>query len=214
MCGFFTKFIAQNQNFMKHVLLASSLALSALLSQAQETLQIGAPLPKGEVKMKDVSGNLVSLNDIKTASGLLVMFTCNTCPYVKANQGRTRDICQFAMDKNIGVILLNSNEGMRQDGDSYADMQAYAKEQQYKWNYAVDSHNELADAFGAHRTPECFLFDGNGKLLYHGAIDNGPADPATVTRSHLKEALNEMLSGKQVSVKESRSVGCNIKRKG
>lgn len=199
---------------MKQILLASFFVLSTFCSLAQETLQIGAPLPKGDIKMKDVSGNLVSLNDLKTANGLLVMFTCNTCPYVKANQGRTREICQYALDKNIGVILLNSNEGTRQDGDSYADMQAYAKEQQYKWSYAVDSRNELADAFGANRTPECFLFDGNGKLLYHGAIDNGPADPATVTRSHLKEALNEMLGGKQVSVKESRSVGCNIKRKG
>lgn len=199
---------------MKRILLASFFVLSAICSLAQEALQIGAPLPKGEIKMKDVSGNLVSLNDLKTANGLLVMFTCNTCPYVRANQGRTREICQYAMDKNIGVILLNSNEGTRQDGDSYADMQAYAKEQQYKWSYAVDSRNELADAFGANRTPECFLFDGNGKLIYHGAIDNGPADPATVTRSHLKEALNEMLTGKQVSVKESRSVGCNIKRKG
>ena len=199
---------------MKPFLLAFFLAVSVLWGRAQETLQIGAPLPKGEVKMKDISGNLVSLNDLKTANGLLVMFSCNTCPYVKANQSRTREICQYAMDKNIGVILLNSNEGTRQDGDSYADMQAYAKEQQYKWGYAVDSHNELADAFGANRTPECFLFDGNGKLLYHGAIDNGPADPAAVTRSHLKEALNEMLTGKQVTVKESRSVGCNIKRKG
>ncbi|MBE7169896.1 MAG: thioredoxin family protein [Williamsia sp.] len=199
---------------MKSFLLAVLLAVSVLYVRAQEILQIGAPLPKGDIKMKDVSGNLVSLNDIKTGNGLLVMFSCNTCPYVRANQGRTREICQYAMEKSIGVILLNSNEGTRGDGDSYADMQAYAKEQGYKWSYAVDSHNELADAFGANRTPECFLFDATGKLLYHGAIDNGPADPATVTRAHLKEALNEMLAGKPVSVKESRSVGCNIKRKG
>ena len=190
------------------------LTATAFVCRAQQGLEIGAAIPKGDIKMKDVAGNLVSLNDIKTNNGLLVMFSCNTCPYVMKNQSRTREICQLAIDKGLGVILLNSNEGTRQDGDSYADMQTYAREQQYKWSYAVDSHNELADAFGANRTPECFLFDAGGKLLYHGAIDNSPADPSSVTRSHLKEALNEMVSGKPVSVKESRSVGCNIKRKG
>jgi hypothetical protein len=163
--------------------------------------------------MKDVSGTLVSLNQIKTANGLLVMFSCNTCPYVKRNESRTREILQYALDKNIGVIMLNSNEGNREAGDSYADMQQYAKDQNYAWKYVMDSHNELADAFGANRTPECFLFDGVGKLVYHGAIDNSPADSKNVTRVHLKEAINEMLSGKEVSVKESRSVGCTIARR-
>ncbi len=199
---------------MKQLFMMVFFAAAAFVCRAQQGLEIGSAIPKGEIKMKDVSGNLVSLNEIKTANGLLVMFTCNTCPYVIKNQARTREICQLAMEKGLGVILLNSNEGTRQDGDSYADMQAYAREQQYKWSYVVDSHNELADAFGANRTPECFLFDGSGKLLYHGAIDNSPADISSVTRSHLKEALTEMASGKPVSVKESRSVGCNIKRKG
>lgn len=199
---------------MKTNLLLTFFVVSVMSCLAQEGLQIGSPIPKADIRMKDVSGNLVSLNDVKTPNGLLVMFSCNTCPYVMKNQARTREICQYAMDKNIGVILLNSNEGTRQDGDSYADMQSYAREQQYKWSYAVDSHNELADAFSANRTPECFLFDGNGKLLYHGAIDNSPADISSITRSHLKEALTEMVSGRPVSVKESRSVGCNIKRKG
>ena len=198
---------------MKYLLLMAFFAFSASGSLAQEGLQIGSLLPKGDIRMKDVSGNLVSFNDLKSANGLLVMFSCNTCPYVIKNQVRTRELCQYALDKNIGVILLNSNEGTRQDGDSYADMQAYAKEQQYKWSYVVDSHNEMADAFGAHRTPECFLFDSQGKLLYHGGIDNSPADESAVTRAHLKEAFNEMLTGKSISVKESRSVGCNIKRK-
>ena len=93
-------------------------------------------------------------------------------------------------------------------------MQNYANAQAYKWHYVVDSNNELADAFGANRTPECYLFNKEGILIYHGAIDDNPADDSKVTRSHLKEAINEMLDGKNVSVKESRSVGCGIKRKG
>jgi hypothetical protein len=91
-------------------------------------------------------------------------------------------------------------------------MKNYAKAQAYNWYYAVDKNNELADAFGANRTPECFLFDKNGKLVYHGAIDDNPTDEGSVNRHHLKEAINELVNGKDVSVKETKSVGCNIKR--
>jgi thioredoxin-related protein len=176
-------------------------------------LPIGSSMPKGNVKMKDVSGKLVALNDVKTDNGLLVMFSCNTCPYVVKNQGRTRELFEYLRSKQIGGIILNANEGSRDNDDSYKAMQNYANAQAYKWYYVVDSNNELADAFGANRTPECYLFNKDGILIYHGAIDDNPADDSKVTRSHLKEAINEMLDGKNVSVKESRSVGCGIKRK-
>jgi AhpC/TSA family len=177
-------------------------------------LPLGADIPKPDVKMKDVSGSLVSLKEAKAANGLLVMFSCNTCPYVIKNQGRTNVICGYAKGKNIGVILLNANEGGRRSGESFADMQQYARTQEYNWYYALDSENEIADAFGATRTPECFLFNKDGKLVYHGAIDDSPADINEVKRSHLKEAINEMTGGNAVSIKESRSIGCSIRRKG
>jgi thioredoxin-related protein len=191
----------------------SLLFLGTLSMSAQNVLPFGASLPRSELKMKDVSGELVSLNEVKTSNGILVMFSCNTCPYVMRNQDRTREICEYAQSRQLGVILLNSNEASREAGDSYADMQNYAKQQDYKWKYVVDSHNELADAMGANRTPECFLFDRNARLVYHGAIDNSPADVSKVTRAHLKEAIDEMLGGKDVSVKETRSVGCTIQRR-
>ncbi|RYZ48042.1 MAG: redoxin domain-containing protein, partial [Chitinophagaceae bacterium] len=112
---------------------------------------------------------------------------------------------------DIGVILVNSNEAQRDSDDSFEAMKQYAKDQGYNWYYVVDQKNALADAFGATRTPENFLFNKEGKLVYHGAIDDNP-DEAGVTRKHLKEAVDEMLNGKEVSVKTSRSVGCMIKR--
>ena len=200
---------------MKKLLFAlTAVAALTAFNTNEAPLPIGAAMPKGDVKMKDVSGKTVSLQDAKTANGLLVMFTCNTCPYVIKNQGRTKEVCKYAIDKKIGVILLNSNEANRASDDSYAEMQSYAKNQGYDWYYAVDGDNVLADAFGADRTPECFLFDKDGKLVYHGAIDDNPGDVSSVSRTHLKEALNEMMAGKDVSVKQSRSVGCGIKRKG
>lgn len=201
---------------MKTKLINLFLGLFVLSSSvhAQNGLPIGSTLPKATIKMKDVSGKLVSLADAKESNGLLVMFSCNTCPYVIRNQQRTKEICEFAKSKNIGVIILNANEGNRSNDDSFASMKEYAKEQNYKWFYAVDSNNDLADAFGANRTPECFLFDKSSKLVYHGAIDDSPSDETKVGRHHLQEAMNETLAGKPVTVKESRSVGCAIKRKG
>ncbi len=193
--------------------IAACIALTAF-NLPVGVLPIGAEMPKADVMMKDISGDLVSLKQVRDANGLLVMFSCNTCPYVIKNQGRTKSICTYAKAKSIGVILLNSNEGGRRSGESLADMQRYAKEQGYSYFYALDSENELADAFGATRTPECFLFDKNNKLVYHGAIDDSPPDINEVKRTHLKDAINELIIGKDISVKESRSIGCAIRRKG
>jgi len=200
---------------MKKILVSLVVIAMTLLSFSPQYagLPIGSPMPKGNVKMKDISGKIVSLDDVKTTNGLLVMFSCNTCPYVVKNQGRTKELFEYIQTKQIGGIILNSNEGARNNEDSYKAMQKYAADQGYKWYYVLDSNNELADAFGANRTPECYLFNKEGILVYHGAIDDNPADDSKVSRSHLKEAINEMLDGKNVSVTESRSIGCGIKRK-
>jgi len=187
-------------------------AIALLAFTFSDPLPIGSGVPKANNKLKDISGKEITLKDATKENGLLVMFSCNTCPVVRNNQARTKEICEFAMKESIGVVLLNSNEADRGSSESLAAMQQYAKNQGYNWYYAEDRNNELADAFGATRTPECFLFDKNGKLVYHGAIDDSPSDAASVKRRHLKEAINEVLAGKEVSVKQSRSVGCSIKR--
>ncbi len=200
---------------MKKIIFISSVMLVTALTAFKITsvLPLGSALPKGEVTMKDIREEDISMKDAARKNGLLVMFTCNTCPYVVKNQERTRAICKYALQNNIGVILLNSNEGDRDGGNSFAAMRQYAKTQNYEWYYVVDKNNEIADAFGANRTPENFLFDKNLKLVYHGAIDNNPSDAGRVTRQHLKEAINDILSGKEIVVKESRSMGCTINRK-
>jgi hypothetical protein len=199
---------------MKKILMLISLpiVLLAFSTRSFFSLPIGSGLPKPDLKLMDISGKDVTLGGSQKANGLLVMFSCNTCPVVIANQSRTNGICQYAGTKDIGVVLLNSNEGNRSESESLAAMQDYAKEQNYKWAYAVDKNSELANAFGANRTPECFLFDKSGKLVYHGAIDDNPSDINGVSRHHLQQAIDEMVSGKPITVKESRSIGCTIKR--
>jgi thioredoxin-related protein len=187
--------------------------LSFAFTTSNDVLPIGASIPKPELRLKDISGKEISLKDAKKKNGLLVMFSCNTCPWVIKNQSRTIEAANYALSKEIGVILLNSNEGSRDDADSYSEMKQYAAVQGYKWYYAVDANNVLADEFGANRTPECFLFNAEGKHVYHGAIDDNPGDASNVNRKHLKVAMDEMIAGKNVSVKESRSMGCQIRRK-
>jgi peroxiredoxin len=199
--------------YMKKLLIAVFSFFAVAVCNAQgNTLSIGSSAPLSDVKLKDISGKDVSIKDAMQGNGVLVMFSCNTCPYVIRNQARTKQLAAFAKENNIGVILLNSNEGSRDGSDSYADMQSYARQQGYNFYYAVDTDSRLANAFGATRTPEVYLFNSAGTLQYKGAIDDNPSDAGNVRRGHAREAITEMLAGKAISVKESRSVGCAIKR--
>jgi len=177
-----------------------------------EPLPIGSTMPKADLKMKDVSGKKVSIKKAMEDKGVLVIFSCNTCPYVIKNEQRIFEICEYAQKMDLGVIVINSNEAYRKDDDSYDAMKKYAASHNYKWAYVVDEKSEMADAFGAKRTPECFLFNNKSVLVYHGAIDDNPADENAVTKTYLKEAITALSSGKDIEIKESKSVGCAIKR--
>jgi len=200
---------------MKKLLIPAlaALAFSSLAFTFGDPLPIGSSMPMADTKLKDISGKEIAIKDVKKEHGILVMFSCNTCPFVIKNQERTIAAGEFAKKMNIGFIVLNSNEAQRTSDDSFSAMQAYAKEQKYNWNYVVDAENRVADAFGAMRTPECFLFDKDLKLVYHGAIDDNPSDPSNVTRNYLEEAMTAVVAGKEIIKKESKSVGCTIKRK-
>ena len=207
-----SKLNMQKSNILSLAFLLPVLALFAFSIKFADPLAIGSALPKGELKLQDISGKEITLKGSMQENGLLVMFSCNTCPVVIANQERAREICKYAMAKKVGVVVLNSNEANRDGSESAEAMKQYAKGQGYSWSYAVDKNNEIADAFGANRTPECFLFDKNGKLVYHGAIDDNPQNADKVNKTHLKNAINEVAEGKEVTTKTTRSVGCSIKR--
>ena len=195
------------------ILFAGFLFALLAFQSGNVVLPIGAEMPKANQQMKDISGKQVSMKNALKGNGVLVMFSCNTCPYVVKNEQRIITAGESAAKLNIGFIIINSNEAYRETEDSFEAMKAYAAEKKYNWYYVVDQNSEVADAFGANRTPECFLFDKNLTLAYHGAIDDNPSDETAVKRQHLREAMMELSSGKSIAVKESRSVGCTIKRK-
>jgi AhpC/TSA family len=185
--------------------------VSMMLKPAE--LSIGDKAPSPDTKMTDISGKSISFNDAKKKNGLLVVFSCNTCPWVIKNQEVATEGYSYALSKEVGVIVLNSNEAQRGDADSKEAMKQYSKDQNYKWPYVMDDNSTMANAFGAKVTPECYLFDKDMKLVYHGAITDNPKTPAESTRDHLKVAIDELVSGKDVSMKTSKAMGCGIKRK-
>lgn len=193
------------------LLVVCGFLLSFINTTVNAELALNAPPPMADTKMKDVSGKSVSLNDVKTSQGLLVIFSCNTCPYVKLNEGRIRDITALCQKQGLGCIIINSNEAQRTEDDSFDEMVKFAKAQNYTCPYVVDASSKMADAFGATRTPQCFLFNNKG-LVYKGAIDDNVKDPAQVKDYYIKDAIEAMLKGNAPKIQETKSIGCTIKR--
>jgi len=184
-----------------------------------ETIAIGAKAPKTDLKMKATLGKDVTLFDTKKDKGLLVVFSCNTCPFVVGGEdsegweGRYSELQKSCDSEGIGMILVNSNEAKRSKGDNLEDMTKRAKEHGFSSSiYALDKNSELADAFGARTTPHVFLFDKDMKLVYKGAIDDNVDKAASVSQPYLNNALKNLGGGKAIEPAETRPVGCGIKR--
>jgi thioredoxin-related protein len=193
------------------LLVACGFLLSFINTTASAELGLNAPIPMADEKMKDVSGKEVSLNTAKTSKGLLVIFSCNTCPYVKLSEGRIKELSDDCAKQGIGCIIINSNEAQRTEEDSFDAMVKYAAAQKLTCAYAVDVNSKLADAFGAAKTPQCFLFNSKG-LIYKGAIDDNPKDPAAAKVHYLKDAINALVKNETPKMQETKSIGCTIKR--
>ncbi|MFY7971645.1 MAG: redoxin family protein [Flavobacteriales bacterium] len=212
---------------MKKILFAGGFMLALIAAVAfkpvandPESLAIGASAPMTTTKMQSTAGKDLSLADIKRGNGLLVVFSCNTCPFVVGAEGygdgwegRYMELKKFADANQVGMVLVNSNEGKREKGDNLNDMKARSKEKGFDAiAYVLDENSALANAFGARTTPHVFLFDKNFKLVYKGSIDDNNESPSLVKEHYLKNAIGNMANGKPVPVAETKPVGCSIKR--
>lgn len=177
-------------------------------------LPIGSAMPKPTVKMKDaVSGKEVCLNDAKKENGLVVIFSCNTCPFVVKYEDRMKACYETAVKSKMGYILINSNEALREKEDSFEAMKTHAKDNGYKFSYVVDNSSQLADDFGATRTPHVFIFDKNRKCVYHGGIDDNANEASSAKEHYLIDAITAIAAGKTITNHSTKSIGCTIKRK-
>jgi len=190
----------------------SFVALAALMTVAASAfgLNIGDKAPSTSVKMKGVDGKEVSIADAAGKEGTLVVFSCNHCPFVKAWQDRIASVGNAAKSKGVGVIVINSNDPTDYPEDNFAEMQKRAQQLGFTFPYVVDATSDVARAFDATRTPEAFLFDKDGKLVYHGAIDDSK-EANQVSKHFLQDAVDAAVAGKAVPVAETKFVGCGIK---
>ncbi|MCD6010744.1 MAG: thioredoxin family protein [Flavipsychrobacter sp.] len=197
---------------MKITILAIAVLFATTIAFAQG-INPGDDLPSGEIVLKNTNGKATSLKGAAGKNGLLVIFSCNTCPYVIKNEPVIKKTLEYAAANNIGVVIINSNEARRDGDDSYDAMAKYAKSQNFKVPYLADDNSRLADLFGAMHTPQLFLFNNKMKLAYKGAMNDNPGNPGGATKTFIEDAINAVVAGKDPDPNTTRSVGCSIKRK-
>lgn len=190
---------------------ASAAVPVATRAPANETLAIGEPAPMTHVKMRGVDGKEYSIAGVAGKHGTLVIFSCNSCPWVVAWEPRIARIGNTYQEKGFGVIVINSNDPSAAPVDSYEAMVERARERGFEFPYVVDATSDVARAFGATRTPEVFLLDAGGRLAYHGVIDDNAFEPSNVGKRFLEDALEALMAGAEVPVKETKALGCTIK---
>jgi peroxiredoxin len=176
-----------------------------------KTLQIGSTIPN--FNLLSIDGKKYSLDTFKDKKALIIIFSCNHCPYVQAYENRIMAIQNDYEEKGVSVVAINSNDAVQYPDDSFDEMKKRAALKKFNFVYVRDENQSAAKNFDAAHTPEIFLFNEERKLVYHGKIDDNWQEEQKVKTKYLREALDEMLSGKEISVPETYSIGCTIKWK-
>lgn len=182
------------------------------IAQKNSPLELGSIIPMSKELMTNINDEKMSLNNNFNDNGLLVVFSCNTCPFVVMWEDRYRQLEKTCRLNKVGMVYINSNEAKRDGDDSKEAMKGYAKSMEYTFPYLIDQNSAIANAFGAKTTPHIYLFDKNKKLVYKGAIDDNFRDISQVEETYLLDAIQQMVSGVNIKIKETNAKGCSIKR--
>lgn len=182
---------------------------------APHPLAIGSAAPAFG-PLRGVDGRAYSLSDFAPANALIIVFSCNHCPYVQAYEGRMIALQSAYGTQGVRLVAVNSNETANYPEDNFEEMAKRARTQGFNFPYLRDEDQRVAEAFGATHTPEFFLFcreraDDTFRLRYHGKMDDNYQNPGAVTERYLEDALKSVLAGKPVAVAETHSIGCTIK---
>lgn len=151
-----------------------------------------------------------TLESYGDAAVLVLVQSCNHCPYVQAWEGRMKAIQRDYADRGVTLVAVNSNDPDRYPEDSFDEMGRRSKREGFNFDYLWDEDQSLVRALGAERTPEVFAFDGDRRLVYHGAIDDS-RDESAVTQQYLRDALNAVLDGREPPISETPPSGCSVK---
>ena len=161
---------------------------------------------------KNVDSDILSLTEIMGSNGAIITFTCNHCPYVVGSESRIEKIAAKARENNIGFIGINSNDPVNYESDSWPNMVKRASKGM-TYAYLHDADQSIATLYGAERTPEFYFVNASGTVVYRGRLDDSPRDPAHATTSELSDAIDSLVSGKEISEPRTQSIGCSVKWK-
>lgn len=175
-------------------------------------LELGTSLPP--FRLRDLDGKVATSNDFGDAPGLLVVFICPHCPFVRHIRGEFARAAGEFQRRGIVVIAINSNDAAAFPEDGPEGMRQEAQEVGYTFRYFFDDTQEVAKAFRAACTPDFFLFDGRQRLVYRGQFDDSrPKSEIPVTGQDLRGAVEALLAGRPIPAAQKPSLGCNIKWK-
>lgn len=170
-------------------------------------MPLGTPAPAFTLP-EPSSGKDYHMQDLLKVKGLLVMFICNHCPYVKHIDYGLQALGEDYANAEIGIVAINANDAENYPQDAPERM----AEKQYPFPYLYDQTQQVAKAYGAVCTPEFFLFDGELRCVYRGQFDfSRPGNPFPVTGDHVRTAMDALLRGQPVTTEQHPSIGCNIK---
>jgi peroxiredoxin len=172
------------------------------------TLDLGEKAP--DFDLPGVDGRKYSLGSFKDKSVLVVIFSCNHCPYVKDYEGRMVSIQKDYANKGVQFVAINSNDVKAYPEDGFQEMVKRAKEKGFNFPYLRDESQEVVEAYGGVCTPHVFAFDNARSLRYRGRIDDS-RDTGKVTSHDLRNALDDLVSGAEVRIPDTRPFGCSIK---
>jgi thioredoxin-related protein len=181
-------------------------------------LSVGTVMPLQDQELRNIEDKSAKLKDLMGEKGLIFIFTSNTCPFVvggKNFEGWEKSyngLYELAQKLGFNLVLLNSNEAKRDNGDGLVDMKKRAAEMSYKMPYFYDGNSLVANAFGAKTTPHVFFFNKEYKLVYTGSIDNQMEQNKKRHTDYLIDAMNIVSKGKKVKMSSTPPIGCSIKR--
>lgn len=203
---------------MKTIKILGALAIVAFMCAFTISDAIPTGYKIGDVatdfSLKNVDGKKVSLKDMKNAKGYIVVFTCNHCPYAVAYEDRIIALDKKYSKKGYPVVAINPNNPAKQPADSFEKMQERAREKKFSFPYLLDEGQKIFPQYGATKTPHVYVLEKTGKgnvVRYIGAIDDNYEDVAAVKNKYVENAVDALLSGKEVPVKETKAIGCSIK---
>lgn len=176
-----------------------------------ESIEISLGTEMPDFELKDSHGKIFKSDRLYAEKGLLVVFTCNHCPYANAVWPRLIKLARYARDLGINTVAINPNIHPDYPEDTSEKMIEKGVKLGIEFPYLVDETQQTAKAFKAQCTPDIYLFNKEHKLVYHGRIDNNWQDESKVTREELKEAIVSLANNKPISQKQYPSMGCSIK---